>query len=318
MKMQDISDYLSVSTLVKILATLAAIGARYRLGMYVGRMVLQSQTLVPQGSGRPRLSPSQNNHESPGFKYLNIITSDKISVDTVEIIPDVRSAATPHIVKFNGNSMTYHDHLQSMIDAANDMGAVMIAFDYPNVGNSDPIRLYSQQPLVNAGIAQVQRLLDQGVDPDKITLDGSSLGGAIAALVAEHFYPSIQLHLINDRSFSSVTAVLASMIGTQNLNLLIKPTLYLVGWEVNAARAFNKLPENKKMLIFSKHDGTIKEAASLYAAVKDVVSHEMVYEIANGQELDPVHRVHRNLLRDKSGELATNKVKNFVLRNSKL
>lgn len=315
MKIQEISEYVNVSLLLKIASVLMI---RYLVGMKVGHMVLKSQNLVPQGNGRTRLESSTSHNNTPNFEYHNVITSDNIILDTVEINPSFKLLNVPHVIKFNGNSMTYHDRLPEMIEAANDMGVVMVAFDYPNVGHSGSIRLYSQQPLVNAGIAQVQRLLDRGVHPNKITLDGSSLGGAIATLVADYFYhkrQSIQLHLINDRSFSSVTNVISSMLGTQKLNFFIKPTLLLVGWEINAARAFKRLPENNKMVLFSKHDTTINYGiASLYKEVKHVISDKQVYEIANGHTMDYVHTAQRKLLLNELNEAATERIKKFVLR----
>lgn len=312
--MQDVSDYVSISLLFKISVALII---RYFLGLKVGRVVLKSQNLVPQGNGRDRLKPSLERNNVPNFEYHYVMTMDNIIVDTVEINPGLKnSPRVPHVIRFNGNSMTYHDHLQHMIETANDMGVVYIAFDYPNVGHSGSIRLYSQQPLVNAGIAQVQRLLNRGVAPSQINLDGSSLGGAIATLVADYFYhqnPSIQLRLINDRSFSSVAGVVSSMIGTQNLNLLIKPALYLVGWEVNAVAAFHRLPEESKMVLFSKHDTTINyENASLHIAVKDILSKEQTYEIVNGPDLEHVHQARRDLLRNENDEKANHMVKKFV------
>ena len=144
------------------------------------------------------------------------------------------------------------------------------------------------------GIDQVQRLLVYGADPKKITLDGLSLGGAVATMVAYHFYQNdkdVSVSLSNDRSLATLDAAAAGMLAPNLPGPLgdalfassastswsvMKPT----GWVVDVAKAYKAIPaENKFYMVVAKAkdypgkpslgDGVIAHRASLHKGVKD-------------------------------------------------
>lgn len=85
----------------------------------------------------------------------------------------------------------------------------IVLWNYPGVG----VNASSSLLLAEAGIAQVEYLLNQGVAVDKITLHGKSLGGAVALEVAIHFfkqhlYPNIEI----DRTFSTFSDEMTSLL----------------------------------------------------------------------------------------------------------
>ena len=98
-----------------------------------------------------------------------------------------------HIIYFNGNSgcfeQDYKQVAEDLLVYETDKKAVKaIMFNYPGVLCPDGTqRVERAQDLVDAGIAQVERLLDDGVLEENIVLHGVSLGGSVASHVAAHF-----------------------------------------------------------------------------------------------------------------------------------
>jgi hypothetical protein len=134
---------------------------------------------------------------------------------------------------------------------------------------------------VTDGIAQVKRLLEQGVQPHKILLSGYSLGGGIATLVARHFQQKgINLYLFNDRSFSSLDSVLVGHLRAKNktghrefllrkvLGFIIQPVLKfliaLFGWSINAANAYKKLSDKYKTYLVVRSTPESREEPDWY------------------------------------------------------
>ncbi|MBA3660300.1 MAG: alpha/beta hydrolase [Gammaproteobacteria bacterium] len=227
-----------------------------------------------------------------------ITTADGTNLDTIQITPNSTfssSVAEKHyIIKFNGNGMLYQDVLANCARDADQLQATVIAFNYRGVGSSSGIPK-SIEDLVNDGIAQVQRLLDHGVDAKKITLDGLSLGGAVATLVAKHFHDQKQrVYLWNDRSLSSISKAATGLFLLSDLPPMLQDTsaalthssfslaLKSSKWEVNVADAYQRIPQAYKgyMVVAKKSDpsdtnklqsngdGVIHPTASLHAAVK--------------------------------------------------
>jgi len=116
------------------------------------------------------------------------------------------------IIKFNGNGGQYQDLLSQYGRDAQRLGKTVIGFNYRGVGNSQKTP-DTFQDLITDGIAQVQRLLDNGANPEHILLDGHSLGGGIATMVVEHFHKKgHHIYLWNDRSFASISKAAAGII----------------------------------------------------------------------------------------------------------
>ena len=191
-----------------------------------------------------------------------------------------------YIVKFNGNGMQFTDALEQYAHDASQLHCTVVGFNYRGVGNSKKIPERFQD-LVTDGIAEVQRLVDAGVNPHHITLDGISLGGGVATMVASYFHlAGVQVYLWNDRSLSSLSATAARMLAP-NLNgaaddivgalyscsswSIMKP----VGWDADVASAYAAIPaEFKGYMVVAKEsaasvgDGVIPHKASLHRGVR--------------------------------------------------
>jgi pimeloyl-ACP methyl ester carboxylesterase len=188
-----------------------------------------------------------------------------------------------YVIFSGGHGTTYRDYLPLMEKLAHtqDASVYTIGFDYSSFGLSGRIindqihhlPMLSQDIAIEELSAQVQRLLDKGIDPSKITLYGHSLGGAIATLTAARF-PGIKLY--NDRSFSSISAVLKGWLLPGNPDYppntvkgrivyalktgCISPViavgsviLKLVNWNCNAGAAFAKIEAERREYTVIRH-----------------------------------------------------------------
>ncbi|WED42561.1 protein SidB [Legionella cardiaca] len=249
-------------------------------------------------------------------EHHTIQTHDGAKLDTLEIThdsqKDLKKEHQKYIINFVGNGMSYHQIVDEMQDDARELGVNVIGFDlrgvnrstaedesieFINEGEPKPKKVaQSKDELVTDGIAQVQRLLDEGVSPENITLKAHSLGAGIASLVALHFHEQgIRINLFHGRSFSSITNNVVGWLrtgletghlestGGKVLGWIAKPfiklALTLANWEINAGDAYRAIPEAYKdyMLVrTAKADRTenvpddpvIPHYASLHAFLK--------------------------------------------------
>ena len=101
--------------------------------------------------------------------------------------PPGAASPRPCIVMAHGFSLTRHDSLTQYAELLAAAGAVVLAFDYRHLGDSDgePRQHYRTQLQLQdwrAAVLAARRL--PGVDPDKIVLWGFSFGGSHAVATA--------------------------------------------------------------------------------------------------------------------------------------
>lgn len=197
-----------------------------------------------------------------------VITHDDAHLDTFEIKhmsqKDIAPQYQQYVINLVGNGMCYEHIIRDMKADAKAMQTNVVGFNLRGVGQSTG-KAKSKDDLVTDTIAQVQRLLDQGVSPQNITLKGHSLGAGIASLVAYHFHQLEQpINVFDGSSFSSITNFLVGHVRLQRdedgkarghkdslggkiLGWIIKPfvklALALVNWEIDAGSAFKSIPE---------------------------------------------------------------------------
>lgn len=224
-------------------------------------------------------------------------THDGAELDTIQIQPkdDMTSPDKAlYIVNFVGNAMTYHLNLDQMAIDAQVLNCTVIGFDYRGVMNSTGCPQQSND-LVTDGVAQIQRLLDAGANPENITLKGHSLGGGIATLVAKHFHDlGIKVNLFNDRSFSSLANLAIGHVRTKQpdaslrtahdeklsykiLGHLARPiimlSLALTKWEINAAHAYHSIPDTHKAYLFVRSSKEQRRGAAFKPKDDAVITH---------------------------------------------
>jgi pimeloyl-ACP methyl ester carboxylesterase len=243
-------------------------------GGYMGREVLLAYQNEGEGFTDPN-TPQAWANQSTFFKverqtgnvnlqWIKVTTSDA-ELDTVELSPkethvdDDTKKSRPHIIRFSGNTMRYKWQMAESIQEVYAHHCHIVLFDYRGVGLSRG-KLQSQWDLVRDGVAVVRRLLDQGIPPEKITLDGHSLGGVVATLVAKYLYDrGIHVKVFSDRSLSSTTHFVVALIrglgyrDGYHTSLIgrtlgwiaypfIKLAVSLVDWDMEAGKVFRSLP----------------------------------------------------------------------------
>jgi len=216
---------------------------------------------------------------------FNVNTYDGGSLSTFEI---QHPSQTKHdikdqqyIINFIGNSTCYELELSSIMRDVEELNVNVVSFNYRGVAQSTGSPKSIDDLLVD-GIAQVQRLLENGVLPENITLKSHSLGGAVGTLVAHHFHQQgITLNLFNSCSFSSTTNEVVGMIRVGNTNtghketvgykvlgFLAKPfvkfCVSLVKWEINAGEAFKAIPEKYKEYILIRSAKNERNKSGIY------------------------------------------------------
>lgn len=166
-----------------------------------------------------------------------------------------------NIIYFNGNSGCYEDARYAVEDdleawRAERIAVKAIQFNYPGVLKSTG-KIKVAADLIEAGIAQVERLRAQGVPYDKIALHGVSLGGSLVSHVAS-YYHSRGIELAGtyaSKTFSSTTNVAVSYlqkipVAGHLLGFLLRPLiafgLWGSRWQLDTAAHFTSLPENKR------------------------------------------------------------------------
>lgn len=182
-----------------------------------------------------------------------------------------------------GNDMCMQDLYKDLYTECQKLELNIVSFNFRNVIRSSG-KVNSQLDLIYDVIAQVERLLNAGVDPKNITLVGHSLGAAIVTLASFLYYKKgTPIKVFNGRSFSSFSALKYHQLDQRKLEQdLTGLQLYFSNFELNVAPYFAEIPEEYKEYIVIKQnkkkdksdasfqvpDGVIPHPASLHVALK--------------------------------------------------
>lgn len=251
-----------------LLWDLAIFGINKLVGEFVSSLVLPAQQENFDYMAVNDDKVSLYNEDDLICEKHEVITHDEAHLDTFEVRHQSQEHLEPehqeYIINLVGNGMCYEGIINEMKNDARDLKTNVIGFNLRGVGQSTG-KVKSKDDLVTDGIAQVERLLEQGVSPQNITLKGHSLGAGIASLVAEHFHKLGQpINVFNSRSFSSITNFVVGHIRLERnelgqaighkesiggiiLGWLAKPFIKLgvalANWEIDAGSAFQSIPQ---------------------------------------------------------------------------
>lgn len=275
------------------------------IGGEVGKEIVPAQNLSASYYTNERSSKLDKlaQDEDLSIDEHSIHTYDGAALHSLEIVHEEEDEKDRnlqrYIINFNDENKCYEQTIDQMVADAKRLKCNVVGFNYRGVISSlGTIR--SKDDLVIDGIAQVQRLIDQGIDPENIRLKGEGLGAGIATLVAKYFDDNKRqkLNLFNARSFSTYTNYMVGSIrvgksstghtesvGRKILGWFAKPLikfgLALVNWEIDAISAYKELDAGHKeyMVVRSskarRHqnpnvvdDSIVAHYASLHAALK--------------------------------------------------
>ena len=163
------------------------------------------------------------------------------------------------------NSASYKDCLVEGYEMANATNCNLLMADYGGVGESEGVknRPMTSDDLITDGLAMIQSLVDQGINPKHIMIYGICQGGAVAAQVAAKC-PGV--HTCIDRSFSEYSAVIRSgvsnkvsvylgeRLGDLAARIIAFVVPYLISWDLNNKAASNQIRMNGGRQIIIQHE----------------------------------------------------------------
>lgn len=224
-------------------------------------------------------------HETPDVTTVLASTGQKVTVDLVAIAPTQDFlAAHPHlpgqglhIVNFPA-AFDYYESIGCLTDnslEAKTTGATVHTFNYPGIHRSKDGRITEFNDLVNTGIAVVNKLLLDGVHPDKIVLQGDCYGTAVAFAVQQEFAKKdIKVRLIASNTFGSFKDTADKNIRQQPkaLGLIltksyIRYLLKQTGWSIKVGADFIDVDPYKAVLQ-REDDKTLGETTLLQRIAK--------------------------------------------------
>ena len=217
------------------------------------------------------------------------------------------------LIHCRGNGEHYEALQAQFIQQAKALNALVIGFNYPSVGGNTP-NDFNADILRDAVLSIVEQALEQtGLAPEELTLIGQSLGGAIATTAAADLHKrNIAVRLVNSRSLATLNILAHSrqnfLSGFTEL-LADNPDL-----NIDAASAYQSLPETHKMLICAADDPVIPHEASLLECLNltDEEKADAMFAPQHPQ-VDP-HSCSLRELVDHLGERASDRVATFITR----
>ncbi len=234
----------------------------------------------------------------PGFVFRRFFlkSHNDGNLDVIQIMSaDKKHQPFPakdsvHVVWFLANlevsqrSIAYLYDLQQRWSLKYEKPVYLTVMNYRCVYHSAG-KLSNMQCLVDDGVTLVNHLAEQGAKPEDTILIGRSLGGAIAVGTADQCHnqwngpeDKFPVAVVNLCSFHHVSHVFS---GVRFFGFAIKE------WELNIAKAFNRIPTDKKMFFCIKpdknhldqsKDDTIRHKASLYTGLKALLKDKR-YEV---------------------------------------
>lgn len=265
--------------------------------------------------------------QSIKLDFYSLEIPNNAILDSVEVSTEQEKqkpfSERKYIIACMARDQNYINWIKDFNKSANQIGCTVIGFNYRGIDYSRGM-VWTQDNMVDDTLAQVQRLLDLGVKPENIGIEGMCLGGAVATLAAAQLHDKgIKVKLYNERSFRSLPRlVVGYIIPGANSNpwnplnwfryalaavayALITPLMWIVGWHMDAASAWDRIPvEDKDYSVVRRYkestlvqdDGVIEDGFSSLASYVDEHRDEVKQKIENTEHLTEQEAI---LLHDK-------------------
>lgn len=168
------------------------------------------------------------------------------------------------VIACMARDQNYINWIKDFNYSAQSIGCTVIGFNYRGIDYSKGM-VWTQENMINDALAQAQRLLDLGAKPENIGYEGMSIGGAVATLTAARLHErGIRVKLYNERSFRSLPRLISGYLMPDSKSnlwnpinwlryafagfvfIVLAPILWLIGWHMDAASAWDKIPEADK------------------------------------------------------------------------
>ncbi|CEG56080.1 alpha/beta hydrolase family protein [Legionella fallonii] len=209
----------------------------------------------------------QDFFERPRKTKLDFYTlepSESVTLESVEV-SNAEEQMKPmserkFIIACMARNQNYIYWLKDFYISSQNIGCSVIGFNYRGVDYSKGM-IKTQNDMVNDAIAQADRLLELGVKPENIAFEGMSLGGAIATISAATMHDKgLEVKLYNERSYRSLIRLMIGYIMPKSDSnpwnpltwlkyiavgltyLFLAPIMWLEGWHLDAASAWDRIP----------------------------------------------------------------------------
>lgn len=202
-------------------------------------------------------------------RTVSLDYSDEAKLDGFEIAS--KNAKSRKVLLFLlGNNELWQESVEQFHWFHEQTGWDIVAFNYRGVGLSTGFPKRGQD-LIDDASEQIRFLVGQGVQPKNLALFGRSLGGAFAILSAAEVADDFKVHVINDRSFRTIMAMVALTV--RIFKDFFVAQVQSLSWGLDPESAISKL-EGALIVIHNVRDLMIPYPASFKAAV-DETAHKI-------------------------------------------
>lgn len=238
----------------------------------VGFAVLPAQLMGTRLSAQDKTNLIARHHDPDyQFTFGTVQTYDRVQLETVQLTKRTKPGGKPtspaqqrYVIFLGGNGDSLRAYtMNKMRSDARACNVNVIAYNPRGVGNSTG-GVWRVLDIIIDSIAQVQRLLDKGVQPQHILLKGWSLGGATAIITTAYFHRMGKpINVFADRTFASLTDTVVGIIramisgrghsedfGWKLLGWLARPIvtvlLFFLEYRMNVVGSYNTIPAANK------------------------------------------------------------------------
>ena len=235
------------------------------------------------GRMRQRDDVSENfdiRNNQKGLNFYTLESRDGSVLDSCEVQApgeaDKQYQNRTFVISCMPRSNNYTAWLKRHKIYAEQIGTTYISFNYRGVERSRGL-IWTENDMVKDAVAQAERLLALGAKPQNIAFEGECLGAAIATMAAAKMNKKgFDVKLFNTRSFRTATKlVLYKILPGENANLLNplnwlrylaagvflligNPLLKITGWNMNAASAYDSIPDANKGFLNAANDPMVE------------------------------------------------------------
>ena len=224
------------------------------------------------------------------------------------------------VIACMARDQNYINWIKDFKFSAEQIGCTIIGFNYRGIDISKGM-VWTQENMINDVLAQVGRLLAMGAKPENIGLEGMCLGAAVATIAAARLHDrDLKIKLYNERSFRSLPRFIAGYIlPDANCNrwnpvnwlrylavglvyMIVVPCIWLAGWHMDAASAWDKIPQADKAYSVirnsmdadpkaPKTDGVVEDSWASMASLMDEKRANAVEKQQRGERLTHEEKV---------------------------
>lgn len=199
------------------------------------------------------------------------------------------------IVYFPGNATLWQFCISTFLDWHISTGADVICYNYRGTGGNLLFPL-NEDDIINDGLIQIKKLINEGVAPNRIFALGNTLGGGdVIGISSALEDQGISINVGNDRSFESLYVVIKRLVG-KLFPFLAKPCADLASdyrWRLDSAASLPKL-KGHLVVIDNKEDDFIDPSISFRSAVDKAPSLQLRSLTIIDMDNQDYRREHQN------------------------